>query len=107
MDASASLFLSDENKKKGSGESSKGLRFKPKKSLYIKFYRSRVRALLGARFNKGPGSTCRPLHKITRASQRPDGTSVPIRPNHAQACSSALAGAACISPAAQNCGAGS
>src|ERR1700732_3446256 len=50
MDASASLFFSDENRKKGSGESSKGLRFKPKKSLYIKFYRSRVRALLGARF---------------------------------------------------------
>src|ERR1700688_2613735 len=50
MDATASLFFSEENRKKGSGESSKGLRFKPKKSLYIKFYRSRVRALLGARF---------------------------------------------------------
>src|ERR1700732_2441931 len=55
MDASASLFFSDENRKKGSGESSKGLRFKPKKSLYIKFYRSRVRALLGARPIKRPG----------------------------------------------------
>src|SRR5260370_28105609 len=91
IDARASLLLSVEHMKEGSGESSNGLRFNPKKSLYMScstwaslpiecwFQRAVTAAYVLSRKNRGTGAPAQasPSLRLEALNLRKSGNSRP------------------------------